>query len=204
MKKPRRRAARRRAAVPRSSRRSRRVGLGVRPAARQPQRRRRRMRRNSNPERAARLLRGAGEARAAARRAAPAGGRAGSGGAAPRRSRRGLPAPSAAPAARDVRVEEARVANGTLQRPSSAARSRRCAKPCRIAWLITLDNGQMWRQTYAEAYPLRIRPNACEIYARRPLAAAIELAAVGMNGVHSGRAGALTRATPSRDAGAER
>jgi hypothetical protein len=56
-----------------------------------------------------------------------------------------------------VRVEDARLANGgssdeiKLEGVITALR-----EPVPNAWVITLDNGQVWRQNYPKWYPLGI------------------------------------------------
>jgi hypothetical protein len=97
--------------------------------------------------------------------------------------RAAAPAPAApsAPAARDVRVEDARVANDP---PSSGPALRGTITALRETvpnrWLITLENGQMWRQTYAEPYPLRIGQRV-EV-SKSGRRSSYQLAAVGLNG----------------------
>jgi hypothetical protein len=89
-------------------------------------------------------------------------------------------APSAQPQ-RNVRVEDARVANGTPSREpalSGTISALREIVPNR--WLITLDNGQMWRQTYAEPFRLRIGQRV-ELTQGRGRSS-YELTAVGMSG----------------------
>ncbi|HUQ52064.1 MAG TPA: hypothetical protein VM692_07565, partial [Gammaproteobacteria bacterium] len=77
------------------------------------------------------------------------------------RNERPVAAPSEPPAARPrdraVRTEEARVPNGSTEsngKVTAGISALRETIP--NAWLITLDNGQVWRQDYPEPYPLKV------------------------------------------------
>lgn len=89
-------------------------------------------------------------------------------------------APSAQPP-RSARVEDARVANGTPSRePARSGTITALREIVPNRWLITLDNGQMWRQTYAEPFRLRIGQRV-ELTQSRGRSS-YELTAVGMSG----------------------
>jgi hypothetical protein len=49
------------------------------------------------------------------------------------------------------------------------------------AWVITLDSGQRWRQTYPERYPLQIGKRV-QISERRTFGSGYRLTVVGANG----------------------
>jgi hypothetical protein len=63
-----------------------------------------------------------------------------------------------APAEQDVRTEDVRTPRGTADggngKITAAISALRQTVP--NAWLITLDNGQVWRQDYPEPYPLKV------------------------------------------------
>jgi hypothetical protein len=71
-------------------------------------------------------------------------------------------APSASPGAqasgRRVRVENARVASGGSSDDSEQYEGVITALRETVpnAWVVTLDNGQVWRQSYAKAYRLQV------------------------------------------------
>jgi len=49
------------------------------------------------------------------------------------------------------------------------------------AWVITLDSGQVWRQTYPERYPLQVGKRV-QISERRNFGSGYRLTVVGANG----------------------
>ena len=99
------------------------------------------------------------------------------------------PAPTASPAAepsrRQVRIENARVANrGNSDAADGAAHTGTITalrERLPNSWLITLDNGQVWNQTYAKWYPLQIGQRV-EIGPGSRLGNSSRLTAVGVGG----------------------
>jgi hypothetical protein len=81
-----------------------------------------------------------------------------------------------------VRVEDARVAAGAgASSPALGGTIVALREIVPNRWLITLQNGQVWRQTFAEPYPLKIGQRV-ELKQARRSRSSYELAVVGLNG----------------------
>jgi hypothetical protein len=93
--------------------------------------------------------------------------------------------PAAQPSRREVRVENARVANrGDSSAADGAAHTGTITalrERLPNSWLITLDNGQVWSQTYAKWYPLQVGQRV-EIGPGSRLGTSYRLTAVGVGG----------------------
>jgi hypothetical protein len=103
--------------------------------------------------------------------------------AAPRAAAPAPAAPSApsAPAEGDVRVEEAR-GGASSDNPALTGTIVALREIVPNRWLVTLDNGDSWRQTYAEWYPLQIGQRVELTRNNRFGSKSYRLTAVGVNG----------------------
>jgi pyruvate/2-oxoglutarate dehydrogenase complex dihydrolipoamide acyltransferase (E2) component len=102
--------------------------------------------------------------------------------AAPRAAAPAAAAPSA-PAERNVRAEDARVANGdSADSPALTGTIVALREIVPNRWLITLNNGESWRQTFAERYPLQIGQRVELTRNNRFGGKSYRLTAAGVNG----------------------
>jgi hypothetical protein len=93
------------------------------------------------------------------------------------------PAAASAPAERNVRAEDARVANGdSADSPALTGTIVALREIVPNRWFITLNNGESWRQTFAERYPLQIGQRVELTRNNRFGGKTYRLAAAGVNG----------------------